>query len=163
MYAKQKKSRAKYNHLEIARFGAQSLASRLFLFVHNLLIIKKNYEQIWPEYTLPNHFGFWQFICHSKELIELSRTTPKLIRGKNFESSYSSWKNLFIGPRFQSGQFICHSKELVESNDIKISFGMQFWAEIQVLESRTREEGSKLVFGVKNSNMQLIVHSKKLI
>ena len=31
-------------------------------------------------------------------------------------------------------------------NDIKISFGTQFWAEIQVPESRKREEGSKLVF-----------------
>ena len=34
-----------------------------------------------------------------------------------------------------------------ESNDIKISLGTQFWAEIQVPESRKREEGSKLVFG----------------
>ena len=41
-----------------------------------------------------------------------------------------------------------------ESNDIKISFGTQFWAEIQVPEVQKRVGGSKLIFGVKNSNIQ---------
>ena len=50
-----------------------------------------------------------------------------------------------------------------DSNDIKISFGTQFWAEIQVPESRKTIGGSKLIFGVKNSNMQMIAHSKELV
>ena len=50
----------------------------------------------------------------------------------------------------------------VESNGTKIFIRTQFWAEIQVPEGRKRE-GSELIFGVKNSNMQVIVHSKELI
>ena len=50
-----------------------------------------------------------------------------------------------------------------ESNDTKFSFGTQLWTEIQVPESRKREERNKLVFGAKNSNIQMIAHSKELV
>ena len=48
-----------------------------------------------------------------------------------------------------------------ESNDTKIKDRSKLWAEIQVPEVQKREGGSKLIFEVKNSNIQMIAHSKE--
>jgi len=50
-----------------------------------------------------------------------------------------------------------------ESNDTKISPRTQLRAEIWVLKYRKTIGGTKHLFGVKNSNMQIIAHSKELI
>ena len=51
----------------------------------------------------------------------------------------------------------------IESNGTKIFIRTQFWAEIQVHEIRKTIGESKLIFGVKNSNTQMIAHSKELV
>ena len=51
-----------------------------------------------------------------------------------------------------------------ESNDTKIKDRSKLWAEIQVPEVQKRAEGGVSSFlGVKNSNIQTIIHSKELI
>ena len=51
----------------------------------------------------------------------------------------------------------------VESNNTKIKDRSKLWAEIQVPENQKTIGGSKLIFGVKNSNIQMIAYSKELV
>ena len=49
-----------------------------------------------------------------------------------------------------------------ESNDTKIIQRKKFWAELQTPKVQKTIGGTKLFFGVKNSKMQIIPHSKEL-
>ena len=50
-----------------------------------------------------------------------------------------------------------------ESNDTKIKDRSKLWVEIQVPEFQKRGGEVSSFLGVKNSNIQMIVHSKELI
>ena len=77
---------------------------------------------------------------------------------------YILWKNSVISPRFRSVQIICHSKELVELSRTtpKSRTGQNYGLRYRSLKSKKEKRGVSSFLGVKNSNIQMIVHSKEL-
>nr|CAD2201242.1 unnamed protein product [Meloidogyne enterolobii] len=48
----------------------------------------KALKNFWPNYSFRSKLRIGRFICHSKELGELSRMTSKFFSGKNSEPRY---------------------------------------------------------------------------